>query len=393
VPLSRIERTVVLLVAAVNFVNVLDFVMVMPLGPDFAATLGIPTSELGLVGGSYAAAAAFTGLLGSFFLDRFDRRPALGVAMLGLVTGTALGGAAQGFYSMMAARLCAGFFGGPATSLALSIVADTVPNERRGRALGITMAAFSVASVLGVPASLWLAQKFGWRAPFFTVAGLGVLITLGAVFLLPPMRKHLENRRGLVPLSHLFAQSAVRLSWAMTFVVMAAGFVVIPNLSAYLQFNLGLPRSQLSNAYLAGGAVSFICAQLGGRLVDRFGSFVVGTAATAIFIVVLYTGLYEALLPAMILVISFMLGLSLRNVAYNTLTSKVPQPDERARFLSIQSTVQHAASSLGAVLSTRLLAQGEGGSLLHMGRVAAISAAFTLCLPPLLKAVETRVRA
>ena len=42
------ERAVVLLVAAVQFVNILDFVMVMPMGPDFAAALGIPASKLGL---------------------------------------------------------------------------------------------------------------------------------------------------------------------------------------------------------------------------------------------------------------------------------------------------------------------------------------------------------
>src|SRR5688572_22719428 len=82
------ERVIVLLVGAVQFVNVLDFMMVMPLGPDFAAALGIATSHIGVVGGSYTLAAAASGLIGSLFLDRFDRRLALGVAMLGLVVGT-----------------------------------------------------------------------------------------------------------------------------------------------------------------------------------------------------------------------------------------------------------------------------------------------------------------
>src|SRR5438270_9501136 len=95
----RRELAVVLLVAAVQFVNILDFVMVMPLGPDFAAALGIPSSRLGMIGGSYTAAAAVAGLAGSLFLDRFDRRPALGVAMLGLVAGTAMGGFAGGLTS------------------------------------------------------------------------------------------------------------------------------------------------------------------------------------------------------------------------------------------------------------------------------------------------------
>src|SRR5207244_5127541 len=121
------ERAVVLLVAAVQFVNILDFVMVMPMGPDFAAGLGIPASKLGLIGGSYTAAAAISGLAGSFFLDRFDRRPALGVAMLGLVAGTALGAAATGLPSLLAARVLAGLFGGPPPSPPLPLHARRLP--------------------------------------------------------------------------------------------------------------------------------------------------------------------------------------------------------------------------------------------------------------------------
>src|SRR5205814_9801503 len=99
-PSEHRERNIVLLVAAVQFINILDFVMVMPMGPDFAAALGIPASRLGLIGGAYTASAAFSGLAGSFFLDRFDRRPALGIAMLGLVISTAMGGLATGLPSL-----------------------------------------------------------------------------------------------------------------------------------------------------------------------------------------------------------------------------------------------------------------------------------------------------
>ncbi|HET9551446.1 MAG TPA: hypothetical protein VFP50_00620 [Anaeromyxobacteraceae bacterium] len=62
-PRPTSERTLLFLVGAVQFVNVLDFMMVMPLGPDFAQGLGIPASRLGLVGGAYTGAAAVAGLL------------------------------------------------------------------------------------------------------------------------------------------------------------------------------------------------------------------------------------------------------------------------------------------------------------------------------------------
>ena len=145
------ERWVVFLIGAVQFVNIWDFVMVMPLGPDFARALGNPALQLGLVGGAYTAAAAVAGVVGSTFLDRFDRRSALGGGDERARPGDARRGLAWDFPSLLVARVVAGAFGGPATSLSLSIVADTVPPERRGKAMGAVMGAFSVAAVLGVP--------------------------------------------------------------------------------------------------------------------------------------------------------------------------------------------------------------------------------------------------
>ena len=117
----------IILVAMVQLVNVLDFVMVMPLGQDFARALGIDEARLGWIGGSYTLAAAVSGIVSARFLDRFDRRKALAVAMFGLVCATAAGGMAQGLPTMMAARIVAGMFGGPATSVSLAIIADVVP--------------------------------------------------------------------------------------------------------------------------------------------------------------------------------------------------------------------------------------------------------------------------
>src|SRR2546430_1917228 len=122
--LTRQEWAIVLLIAAVQFVNILDFVIVMPMGPDFAKALDIPESHLGYVGGAYTAAACVSGLLGSLFLDNFDRRKALAVAMFGLVIGTASGALATDLPTLLAARVVAGAFGGPATSIAFSIISD-----------------------------------------------------------------------------------------------------------------------------------------------------------------------------------------------------------------------------------------------------------------------------
>ena len=126
-------------VALVQLVNVLDFMMVMPLGPDFAKALGIPESHLGFIGASYVFAAAVGGIVSSMFLDRFDRRSALAVTMAGLGVGTLAGGLAVNFETLVAARLIAGAFGGPATAVSYAIIADTV--RAYDTALWVMMAA------------------------------------------------------------------------------------------------------------------------------------------------------------------------------------------------------------------------------------------------------------
>jgi predicted MFS family arabinose efflux permease len=396
---------IVLLIGAVQFVNILDFVIVMPLGPDFAAALGIDESRLGYVGGAYTGAACVSGLLGSLFLDRFDRRKALAVAMFGLVAGTAAGALATDFGTLLFARVIAGSFGGPATSLAFSIIADAIPSQLRGRAMGTIMGAFSIASVFGVPAGLFLAQAFSWRAPFIGVAALGLVVAAGAIFALPPMTSHLQRQQKVDVLA-LVSSPLVQLSYLMTAVVMMSGFVIIPNIAAYLQLNLGLPRSALGWAYGAGGIASLLATQLGGRAVDRFGSFRVGTVGALSVIGVVFTFFYLdaghlAVGGGVLVFIGFMISNGLRNVSYNTLTTKVPAPEVRARFQSLQSATQHGASALAAVLSAQILTVVEktpAGSttavrrLEGMDDVALLSMGLSLVIPVLLYVVERGVK-
>jgi predicted MFS family arabinose efflux permease len=388
------EGRMLLLVASVQFVNILDFMMVMPLGPDFAKELAIPMSSIGLIGGSYTAAAAISGIIAARFLDRFDRRPALAVTLLGLVVATALGGLAQGMYSLMAARILAGAFGGPATSLALSIVADVVPPDRRGRALGIVMGAFSVASVLGVPAGLELARIGTWRLPFFAVAGLGLVVAALATFMMPKLVLHLGQTRAFVrrPFVAFVREPAVFLALSATVSVTLAAFSVIPNLSAYIQHNLGYPRDELGILYLAGGTVSFVTMRVVGSQVDKLGAPLMSAIGTVVFMVTLLpflTGWRGA--PVMGIFIGFMSATALRNVSMSTLTSRVPAPHERARFMSTQSAAQHLASATGAVLSSQLLSESPDHELIGMPAVATFSIACSVCLPFLLALCERRV--
>ena len=387
------ERTVVLLVAAVQFINILDFMMVMPLGPDFAKALDIPMSHIGYLGGAYTLSAAVAGIIGSLFLDRFDRRKALAVSMLGLVLATALGGVAVGFGTLIGARLLAGAFGGPATAVALAIVSDVVPPERRGRALGTVMTAFSVASILGVPAGLRMATLFDWRAPFFSVAALGLLVTLGAVFAMPSLTAHRERLQQTEARPPAFDRLALA-TFGNTALTMVGVFAVVPNISTFLQHNVGYPRQRLDLLYLVAGLATVLVTRVVGTVVDRLGATRVIVAGTFVFALALYFGFVNPVSAEHVIWVFplLMLSASLRGVPLNTLATRVPRPTERARFMSAQSAVQHLASALGAFAASVVLRDGDGGRLVGMEGVALAALGLALFVPWVSSFVESGVR-
>jgi predicted MFS family arabinose efflux permease len=389
------EPKLLLLLGAVQFVNVLDFMMVMPLGPDLASDLGIPTSQLGLIGGIYTASAAVSGMVSSLFLDRFDRKKALLFALSGLALGTAAGGFASGLISLLAARVLAGAFGGPATSLALSVIADVVPVERRGRAMGAVMGAFSVASVLGVPAGLELSRLGGWQLPFFATALAGAIVAVCVVLFMPSFTGHLESGpRVEVPVGKLLVRPEVWLSLLATFAAMMGNFALIPNLSAYWQYNLGYPREHLGLLYLVGGAVTFCTMPMSGLLVDRVGPTRVALFGTVLFVLTLLVGFIYPIgwLSVMFVFVAFMATGTFRIIPMQTLSSRVPAPNERARFMSSQSATQHTAAAVGAMLASGMLSELPGGKLQGMDHVAWLTLGLAVLLPGLLYLVEVRVK-
>ena len=390
------ERSILLLVGAVQFVNILDFMMVLPLGPDFAPALGIPSHDLGWIAGSYTAASALAGILSSLFIDKLDRKVALLAALIGLMLMTALGGLAWDFDSLLASRILAGLCGGPATSVAWSIVADVVEPARRGQAMGKVMGAFSLAAVFGVPFGLEMAQLHNWSTPFFTTAALGTVVIYLTARHMPPMRRHLDQVSDTISLGYLmrlFTRPVYLLTYLYILLAMLASFMIIPNISAYVQYNLHYPRQYLGWLYSAGGAVSFLTMRATGKLIDRFNASTTSFISMVTYVAVLWISFIQPIesLPVVMFFILFMFAMGMRNVSSTTLATTLPPPAERAGFMSLMSCVQGIGMSLGAFTATRVLTERKDFGLVGMDKLAVICIGFSVFVPILMRIVERRV--
>jgi predicted MFS family arabinose efflux permease len=292
----------------------------------------------------------------------------------------------------VAARLLAGVFGGPLTSLSMALIIDYISPERRGRAMGKVAGAFAAASVLGVPFGLELSTRISWHAPFVVTAFLAAAVLLLVVAVLPH-RPALERETSLTMRAlHLWnmLKSPLPLTAYMFMgLTMMGGFMIIPNIAAHLQLNLHYPREHMGMLYLCGGLVSFFGMRASGWMVDRYSSTVAISLFTLGIIAATGAGFifYPSPVPIMLIFILFMVSMSGRMVAAQTLASKIPAPHERAAFLSIQSAITHLGSAVGAYYSSLILHE-QNGQLLHMPTVGYTAIGIAVVVLVLVRHVE-----
>ncbi len=377
------EKRIVWIAALVQFVNIVDFMIVMPLGPDIAKVLPVSNADIGMICGCYTLAVAFSGLIMARFLDRFDRKTVAIVAVAGLSLATLSAAFAWDLTSLIGARVLAGCFGGPAAAISLSMVTDAVPPERRGRAMATVMAAFAVSSIVAIPLGLELARLGSWRTPFYSICVLGLLVLILLIKLTPAMRGHLDHNKGkAISISSLVSKKENILAFMMMGAAMVSSFLIIPNISAYFQFNMDYPRSLLGMLYLVGGVFSLLMIQLGGCLTDKIGPLGVNYIGTIVLIFFLYDGfMHPPFSPLIVIFVLFMGTVWIRNISAMTEASKLPAPHERAAFMAILSSVQHFSNGIGALLSSAMLTTQVDGSLIGMDKVAALAIAMALFQP------------
>lgn len=373
------EKYLLLTLAGIQFSHVLDFMIMMPLGPILIAEFGINTHQFGLLVASYSFSAALSGLLAATFVDRFERKRLLLIvfALFGLATlGCAF---APGYAALLLARGLAGAFGGIMGALVQTMVADVIPFDRRARAGGMISVAFSFSTVAGVPLSLWLANYFQWRAPFVFIALLVCLFIFIGVRVLPELHLHIGKDKQKHPLAAMFAvlRDANHLR-ALLFsaMIIFSGFTVIPYITLYAVSNIGIAQQDIPYIYLLGGAATLISARRIGYWADLNGKVriyrVVATAALLPLLVVTQIGAVPLWLWLICTTIFFVL-VSGRMIPGMAIIASAAQPGLRGTFLSLNATMQALAMGMASTLAGYIITQDASGRIVGYGTVGYVA--------------------
>lgn len=368
--MTRSEKILLFILACVNFTHIMDFMIMMPMGPLLMNIFDITPRQFGFVVSTYSLSAGISGFVAAFFVDRYDRKKILLLAYIGFVVGTFGCAFAPTYSFLVLARIVAGIFGGVIGSQVMSIVADAFAYERRAKAMGIIMTAFSIASVVGIPSGLWLATNFSWHAPFFVIGVLGVIFTFLIIRYIPDLDEHLKQgnppRNPIKVLTDIWHSPNQMRALLLTTIIMLGHFATIPYLSPYLVGNANFDQKDIYLIYLVGGALTIFTAPLVGKWADKKGKLPVFITFALLSTIPIWLMTNVPVVPLyLILCISamFFVFSNGRLIPTQAITSSVVTPQQRGGFMSINSSVQLLAQAIATFIGGSIIQKMPSGRL------------------------------
>lgn len=402
---TSLEKKILTILAFVQFNHIVDFMIIMPMGTQLMRLFSIEAQQFSLLVSSYTFFAGVSGFLASFYMDRFDRKKSLILLFAGFTLATIFCGVARDYHTLLIARSLTGFFGGVMNSIILSITSDLIDYKRRGMAMGFLATAFSAASILGVPFSIFLSQSLAWYSPFIFLAILCLIILVGIYRYVPNINKHLHPD---VPEMHhvpkvtfwqpVFSvlQSPVqRVSLIFMFFVMFSHFSIIPFIATSQVVNAGLSEQELTLIYLIGGICSFFSAPLVGRMSDRYGKAKIYMYSIIFSIMPIFLVTHQgkdSLWVVLIVAGLFFISAGSRMIPAQALVSGAVSSQQRGAFMSLLSCLQSLAMAAGSYIAGMIVViDPKDGRLLNypsVGYMAIGVGLFTLVILQKLKYLD-----
>jgi predicted MFS family arabinose efflux permease len=403
VPFTSYQKFAIFALAITMFTVVLDFMVMSPLGDILMKSLNIKPAHFGLAVSAYAFSAGISGLLTAGFADRYDRKKLLLFFYTGFIAGTLLCGIANTYPLLVGARIITGLFGGVIGSISMAIVADLFDLQHRGRVMGFMQMGFGASQVLGIPIGLYLANFWGWHAPFLWVGIMAIIVAVLIAVKLKPLTKHLavqQDRSALKHLLHTLSKKDYRIGFSATALLSIGGFMMMPFGSAFAINNLHITQHQLPLLFMVAGLSTLIVMPLIGKLsdkVDKFKIFVAASIWMAV-VVVIYTNLsVTPLWLVMVFNVLMMCGIMSRMVPSSALITAVPVLQDRGAFMSINSSLQQIAGGVAAAFAGLIVVQKDKFSPLEhyntLGYIiVGISAVSAFLLYRVSKLVKSRAK-
>ncbi len=374
---------------AVNFVDMVGFMIVLPLLPFYALKLKASPEIIGLLIATFSIAQLISAPFWGRVSDRYGRRPALLIGLTASAIAYVVFGFAESLWLLFLSRMVQGA-GGGTTGVAQAYVADTMAPRERAKALGWLSAATSAGVALG-PAIASFATHLGPAAPGLVAATL-CLVNVGFAWKwLPESRRHDTGPpRPRRPVWHP-AWTAIRhpgaplsrLLWiyGIGMVAFASNTSVI---ALYLGAEFGVDERTIGPIFTYIGVLSFVMrSALLGPIVDRLGELWTMRLGTMVLAVGLWLYPLPGSLWAFAAVIPLVpIGTALLFPSTTSLMSRQSDPRELGTTMGVAQTFAGLARVAAPLLATAAFQRiGHGAPFYIAGACVALVGALAFQIP------------
>lgn len=236
--------------------------------PLIAENLHISVTTAGLTVTLYALGVTFGAPVLTSLTTGMSRKSLLIAIMVVFIAGNSLAAASGSIGVLLAARVLSALSHGVFMSIASTIAADLVPENKRASAISMMFSGLTVAIVTGVPLGTWIGQQLGWRAAFVTIAVIGVVALIANLILIPA-----SLRKGVpTPVREqvkLVTNGRLLLAFAITALGYGGTFVVFTYLSPLLHEITGFAESTVAVILLIYGVAIAIGNVIGGKVANH----------------------------------------------------------------------------------------------------------------------------
>lgn len=355
--------------------------------PQLAADLGVSVSAAGQLITVFALTYALGAPLLTVATANMERRRLLLVSLATFALFNLLAAAADNYLTLMIARIGLALSAGTFMPAASAYAVAVTPAAHRGRAISIIYAGLTVATVVGAPFGVLLAQRFGWRAPFIGVSVMSLAALAGLALTLKPVR-------GVVSVSlgerlAIARRPDVLGVLAVTTMTLTGVYGIYAFIAPYLQHSAGLSGTGIAAVLFVFGVGSAVGNLVSGSLSDRIGPrriivAVLGTLTVLFALLSVWPTAFSPAVARWLIVPTLLLwglfGWSFPSAQQARIVSLAPKLAPIT--LSLNTSAIYLGASLGAFLGSIVVAHRPIADIGWVGALCEMVALAILLLAP-----------
>jgi multidrug resistance protein len=267
--MDKSRSTLALLALAVSAfaIGTTEFISVGLL-PLISKGMHVSVTTAGLTVTLYALGVTFGAPILTPLTANMSRKSLLLWIMIIFIVGNVVAACATSIEMLLFARVLAAFSHGVFMSIATTIAADVVPEDRRASAIAFMFTGLTIAIVTGVPLGTFIGQQFGWRAAFIMIVAVGIIAFVSNMILVPSDLQR-GARTSFRDQLKLITNGRLLLVFIITALGYGGTFVVFTYLSPLLQDVTGFKGTTVAAILLVYGVAIAIGNVIGGKVANR----------------------------------------------------------------------------------------------------------------------------